>query len=305
LRRLLQPAHDVVANATASAQQAAIQVTATPAVVQGAVSVADKVTAAALTVIVAGTVGVGAVAIRHTQAPAKPSPVAAAPAPVPASDVVVVPPIRSKPVDVPHHKAQHKPVHETQDGDQGQTGTVPVDTPESPAPTDPSPTPVPEGPPPPPPPAPAWTGGFAASGGIQAASLALVSQRVTGPHDQRLFGEVMTGTVVDGNANAKSIGALYIDFGGSISGATGSLSSLWLWIDTEEGQYKYAAGGTLRAVTQAEDGSTTYVFSGGYSLSSVPEAVGTLVPHDGTISISLGFWGDGSLYATAVSMDES
>ena len=56
-----QPAHDVVASATATAQQAAVQVTAAPAVTQGAVSMADKVTAAAITVIVAGTVSVGAV----------------------------------------------------------------------------------------------------------------------------------------------------------------------------------------------------------------------------------------------------
>ena len=106
----------------------------------------------------------GAVAIRHTQAPAKPSPVAAAPAPpVPASDVIVVPPIRSKPIDEPHHKAQHKPTHKTQGGDQDQTGTVPVDAPESPVPTDPSPTPVPEGPPPPPPPAPDWSTSFSST----------------------------------------------------------------------------------------------------------------------------------------------
>ena len=83
LRKLWQPAHDVVASATATAQQAAVQVTAAPAVTQGAVSMADKVTAAAITVIVAGTVSVGAVAIQHTQKPSKPTPVTASPAPVP------------------------------------------------------------------------------------------------------------------------------------------------------------------------------------------------------------------------------
>ena len=83
LRKLWQPAHDVVVSATATAQQAAVQVTAAPAVTQGAVSMADKVTAAAITVIVAGTVSVGAVAIQHTQKPSKPTPVTASPAPVP------------------------------------------------------------------------------------------------------------------------------------------------------------------------------------------------------------------------------
>ena len=101
----------------------------------------------------------------------------------------------------------------------------------------------------------------------------------------------MQGALVD--KHGKTVGTVYLDFGGSIAGANGSLSSLWLWIDTPEGQYKYAAAGNLRAATQADDGSTTYVFSGGFSLSSVPATLDTPVPHDGTISISLGFWGDG------------
>ncbi len=49
----------------------------------------------------------------------------------------------------------------------------------------------------------------------------------------------------------------------------------------------------------------TYVFSGRYSLSGAPVEPQTTMPHDGTLSISLGFWNDGTLYATAVSMDES
>ncbi len=82
LRKLLQPAHDVVASATATVQQAAVQVTAAPAVTSSAISMTDKVTAAAITVIVAGTVSVGAVAIQHTQKPSKTTPVTASPAPV-------------------------------------------------------------------------------------------------------------------------------------------------------------------------------------------------------------------------------
>ncbi len=119
----------------------------------------------------------------------------ASPAPVPVAPAIViaVPPVRSKPVVKPHHKAHHKPADQTQG--QGQTGTVvPVETPtDSPSPTDPSPTPGPVTPPPPPP-APAWTGAFTTSGGLAAASLSQVSQHVTGQHsDQLLFGEVMQG----------------------------------------------------------------------------------------------------------------
>jgi RNA polymerase sigma-70 factor (ECF subfamily) len=304
LRKLWQPAHDVVASATATAQQAAVTVTAAPAVTQGAVSMADKVTAAAITVIVAGTVSVGAV-IQHTQKPSKPTPVTASPAPVPLAPAIVtaVPPVRSKPVVKPHHKAHHKPADQTQGQDQ--TGTVvPVETPtDSPAPTDPSPTPGPVTPAPPPP-APAWTGALTTSGGLAAASLSQISQRVAGPHnDQLLFGEVVQGALVDKHGDA--VGTVYLDFGGSVTGGSGSLSSLWLWIDTPEGEYKYEAAGNLAAATQADDGSTTYAFGGEFSLSSVPTTLDSPVPHDGTISISLGFWGDGSLYATSVSMNES
>ena len=303
LRKLWQPAHDVVASATATAQQAALQVTAAPAAAQGAISMADKVTAAAITVIVAGTVSVGAVAIRHTQKQSKPAPVIASPAPATAApDIVLAPPVKDKPTVKLHHKPQHASDDSTT-GDQDQTGVVPVDTPESPAPTDPSPTPGPPSPPPPPP-APAWSGAFTTSGGIVAPSLALVSQHVTGQHsDQMLFGEVMQGALVDKHGG--TVGTVNLDFGGSIAGGSGSMSSLWLWIDTPEGTYRYAAAGTLEAATQADDGSTTYVFLGGYGLLSVPATLDTPVPHDGTISIALEVWSDGSLYATSVSMDES
>ena len=75
LRRLVEPARDAVANASATATQVAVNVTAAPAAAQTAMSAADKVTAVALTVIVAGSATVGAVAIRHATKPAaKPSP---------------------------------------------------------------------------------------------------------------------------------------------------------------------------------------------------------------------------------------
>lgn len=301
LRKLLQPAHDAVTSATATVQQAAVQVTAAPAVAQTSMSVADKVTAAALTVIVAGTVSVGAVAIRHHSTPSKPAPVFAAPAPAPSVPAEVTPPVKSKPAVKAHHRSHHHANQPTQGG--GASPAPGGTTTETPTP-DPSPSPGgSETPPPPPPPAPAWTGAFATSGGIQAASIAQISQHVTGHSDQRYIGEAMQGNLV--GEHGKPIGTVYLDFGGMISGSTGSLSTLWLWIDTPEGQYRYAAGGNVTTVTPGEDGSTTYVFSGGYSLSSVPESVQTQVPHDGTISISLGFWDDGSLYATTVSMDES
>jgi RNA polymerase sigma-70 factor (ECF subfamily) len=298
LRRLLQPAHDVVASATATAQQAAIQVSATPAMTQGAVSVADKVTAAAITVIVAGTVSVGAVAITHTQRPSRPAPVISSPEPAASAPVTAPPLIVEKPVVTPHHKRQHKPHHQSPSG-QGQGGTVPVDTPETPAPTEPSPTPTPDGPPPPPPPAPAWTGVFDTSVGIGASDLVLVSKQVSA--NGSLFAETIVGDIE--GPNGKVIGNLYLDFTGATTSS--SLSTLWLWVNSPEGRYLYAAGASLASAIQAEDGSTTYTYSGSYALAGFPEFPGTVVPHDGTISLQLRFWTDGSLYATSVSMTEA
>jgi hypothetical protein len=55
----------------------------------------------------------------------------------------------------------------------------------------------------------------------------------------------------------------------------------------------------------ADDGSITDVFSGHYSLSEAPPTLQAGMPHDGTFSLSLGFWNDGTLFATGVSMDEA
>ena len=190
-----QPAHDVVATATATAQQAAVQVTAAPVAVHRAISMADKVTAAAITVIVAGTVSVGAVAIQHTQKPSKPTPTTASPALVPVAPAVVLAPEVTKRRVEPHHEPHQKPHGQTQGGE-APTGTVPVETPtESPAPTEPSPSPGPDSPAAaaPRPLGPARS----RLRGVSSASLSQISQRVTGQRRSDAFCEVMQGALVD------------------------------------------------------------------------------------------------------------
>ena len=200
LRRLWQPAHDVVASATATAQQAAIQVTAAPAVTQGAVSMADKVTAAAITVIVAGTVSVGAVAIRHTQKPTKPTPVDRIAGPRDfgrsrSSD----PPVKSRPVAKPAHHRVTGPNH-AQDGP-CQTGAVPCRrrsrvhrlraVPGSlhpPGPISPQPPPA----------APDWSWSFHSSVDFGTPQLSLVDSHVLGgPGGDLTFGQTIQGDTVD------------------------------------------------------------------------------------------------------------
>ncbi len=140
---------------------------------------------------------------------------------------------------------------------------------------------------------------------MSAAHLVLLSDpRVIGPSNDRAFGESMRGDVVGPDGDV--IGSVYLDFTGWMDGSHGSLTTLWLWVDTPAGQYRYAADATLTsAMLSPDDGSIEVVLSGRYSLTSTPSTVDTEMPHDGTISMRLGFWGDGTLYATSVSMDES
>jgi len=303
LRRLFEPVRDAVAGAAASVQQAAVQVTAAPAVAQSTISVADKVTAAALTVIVAGTVGVGAVAIRHKDKAPKPAAAASvAPTQAPSAQIAPAPPTNANP-DVARAKRIRKGNRQAQGGQApASPAAEATDAPTS----DPSPSADPSGTPtapPPPPPAPAWSGSLDASVGI-GSTLTEVSQQVNGQASNlMLVRETLQGPVT--GPNGRELGSVYVDFGGALTETRGSLSSLWLWIDAPEGQYRYAAGGTLSSVERSPDGSATYVFSGNYSLSSVPATLGTTVPHDGAIAITLRFWSDGTLYSTSVSMTES
>ena len=203
---------------------------------------ADKVTAAAITVIVAGTVSVGAV-IQHAQKPSKPTPgdrlAGAGSRGAGDRHRGAAGAGRSRSSSPTTRRTTSRPTRRRAARIRPEPWFPSRPRPTRPSPTDPSPTPGPVTPPPPPP-APAWTGAFTTSGGLAAASLSQISQRVTGPHsDQLLFGEVMQGALVD--KHGETVGTVYLDFGGSIAGGSGSLSSLWLWIDTPEGQYKYAA----------------------------------------------------------------
>ena len=311
LRRLWQPAHDVVASATATAQQAAIQVTAAPAVTQGAASMADKVTAAAITVIVAGTVSVGAVAIRHAQKPPKPTPVTASPAAAPSiAPEFAQPAAKAKPTGKsrPTHRAKHPKHH-----------VVPVshgDTPPSPT-TEPSPTPSPSpggdpspGPiesPAPPPPAPDWSSSFHSSVDFGSPQLSLVDSHVLGgPGGDLTFGQTIQGDTVD--QAGKPFGFVNIEYNGEVSQGVDSLFNLWIWVDNPDGRYAYQATGSLTGVVQAPDGTTTYSFSAPYVLTDAPQGLGTSphpVPHSGTATLTLKFWVDGTLYASGLSLAES
>jgi hypothetical protein len=104
---------------------------------------------------------------------------------------------------------------------------------------------------------------------------------------------------------------LYVGFSGSAEGASGAVT-LWIILETREGQFVYQATGTLTSVTEAEDSGVDYTFTGTYVPVGWPAAddgsplVTADAPHDGTFQLDLRFWGDGtSLYEVGLALRES
>ena len=268
--RILQPAHDVVASASATAQQAALQVTAAPVAVQSAISMTDKVTAAAITVIVAGTVSVGR--RRH---PAHTEALEADPghlvARARAGRSGGRPRTRG---DEAAGQAPPRAPSQARWADAGRGGSPPGPCPSRRRPSrrrpaEPSPTPRAASPAPPP-----GARVDAVRSRRPVASrrrdLALVSQRVTGQRATKCSsarscaGTWRTRTATSVGTRVPRLRRL------DRWARAGSLSSLWLWIDTPRGSTSTRRRGNLRAATEADDGSTTYVFGGEFSLSRRP-----------------------------------
>jgi RNA polymerase sigma-70 factor (ECF subfamily) len=280
------------------------QAASSPAVTNAVSSVGERVVATGMAVLIAGSVTVGAASLAKHDDSQKPTKVVAAAAPMVDSDTTTVPPVDPS-VDRPQPK-EAKP-HDgpvAAEGEEAGTSEVPATTPTSDPTGSPSPDPSPS--PTPPPPAPPWSASFDASVGLSSAELTSVSHpTVTGRwSDEVLFSQTMGGVVV--GSDGEPVGSLYVDLTGVISGGNGFLSSLWLWIDTADGHYAYACDGALSAFTEAVDGSSSAVFTGRYALSEAPASVQAVsAPHDGIITVSLGFWSDGSLYVADVSMGEA
>jgi hypothetical protein len=106
-------------------------------------------------------------------------------------------------------------------------------------------------------------------------------------------------------------GRLHIGFSGSAHGATGKVT-LWITLETSEGQFVYQAPGRLTEFTEGEDSLVDYTFKGSYFPIGWPVVddgsmlVTEDVPHDGTFRLDLRFWGDGtSLYEVGLALQES
>jgi hypothetical protein len=276
-------------------------VASSPAVVANAPGLAERLTATAVTVLVVGSVGVGAVVVHERRADREPRrEPAVAPAPAsPVAPVAIGPgPVEPRPKEVAEPKRHHR-------GKAERPAAEPSPVPEASPPPSPSPSPVPEASPPPPPPAPPWKLGFESSVPVGPVQLALVNSHVVGRAGKDLvFSQTAAGPVL--GADGTEAGRLYVEYWGSAEGGTGSVS-LWIFLDTPAGRYRYDASGNLAAVTVDEKGRVGYSFGGTYSLTDGPalEEPGA-VPRAGSISLTLRFWLDGSsLYQVRLALREA
>jgi hypothetical protein len=289
LRRLFGSATEVAATTAAS-----------PAVATTAMSTGERVTAAAVAVLMATTVGVGAVAIRQASTDKADKPQAPVVAPSPSAPVT---PAASPQPSEP--KTKHQGHAKAAVAASADTEAVPVVSPTPP----PSPSPTATGTPPPtvtppPPPAPAWSAAFSWSMFGDDVALTQVNSKVeSSVGENLLFSQTTTGSFADSDGTAYG---LYIEYWGSAEGGAGTAST-WVFVDTPEGRYRYDGSLSLTAATLAEDGTSTYVFSGSYTLADAPESTGDLVmPHDGAVTLVLHVWSDEtSLYKARVSLVEA
>ena len=311
VKRIVEQAGNA-GRATASAAPAVSAATSSPAAQAAASETGQKVVAAAVTLLVAGSLTVGGVAYtRHRTQPVAPAASVVAPAPAP----VLVP----QPAAPNHVHHQIRPArrthHPARPAHRGTPGAGPGGAP-SPGPSgrpspDPSgtPTPDPSGTPPPPVigPAPAWGMTFAA--GIPGSGACtdcppnsqLISSDVSGQAGQSLsISQVAEGSALDSQGNAAW--KAYIQYWGSTDGTAGSLNYEFR-LDGADGWNAYSGGAALSSVERSADGGYVYTFMGSYHLDQPTSDAS--VPQAGTMEVRFRVWPDGtSLYATDITLYE-
>jgi hypothetical protein len=285
---LIQPAQELAATSAAA-----------PAATSSVVTTGERVTAAAVAVLVAGSAAVGAVALKHNSHDPKPvsSPSRAIVAPAP------------PPAERPLDRAIKAPAHATK-----QKAKVKAEVVVSPAAPLPSSTPSPAGTPsptepPPPPPAPPWSLVFESTVPPGTWQAGLVSSTVNGKAGHSLsFSETVAGPTV--STGGEPSGRLYVEYFGSAEGHSGNVT-LWIILDTAQGRFLYQASGSLTELVDTDEDLVDYTFTGSYYPVEWPVAeagsavVAEHVPHSGTFQLDLRFWSDGtSLYQAGLALHE-
>ena len=264
------------------------------------VTAGERVVAAAVTLLVAGGVGVGAVAMSHRdRAPrevfAVPAPAVARPSPSATAHEVTDDREVRRARERQEQVGPVQPAVETTPSPVGSATPTPEPS-ETPTPG-PSvePTPEPTETPPPIPPPPAWSGSF----GVDWTSrddcgcgpgIELVSSRATGSVEQGLeFSQSLSGAALDAEQDAAW--ALRADFSGYIKDKDGRLS-LAFELTNDVGAYGYSGTTGSAERWDGEGGTTVYIFTGAYSLAQVPDDQGP-IPPEGTFRVSVWVWPDG------------
>jgi hypothetical protein len=165
----------------------------------------------------------------------------------------------------------------------------------------PEPTVTPETTVTPPPPAPEWTMSFASDLLGKTSTLSLVRSTVQGQVGKTVrYSQTVKGLVGDRRRGVTGIDLVYW---GSAKGQAGN-AELWFSVDTLAGKYEYRATASLASVALAEDGSAVFRFTGWYVRSTAPTAAEAIMPQYGSMTLTLDFWSDGSLYASSLELVE-
>jgi RNA polymerase sigma factor (sigma-70 family) len=302
--------------AVPEAVSSTVATTAAPAVSSG---VGERVVAAGMTLLLAGGVTVGAAKIvkggNEDKAPARVVAEAVVPTPtLDTSRVRATSPPADKPVfdggrtgdagdiraDPPvFEDPEPSPVVETVVEPSPVVETSPVVEP-SPSPdADPSPEPSET----PPLPAPGWTMSFGHDFLGDTSSFSLVSSAVQGKVGRAVsYSQVVTGSMSGPN---RTVTRIYVEYWASAKGKGAGNAEFLFVLDTPVGRYEYRATASLASVAISEDGSAVYRFTGRYARSTAPVAAEAIMPREGKITLTLDFWSDGSLYASAIELVEA
>jgi RNA polymerase sigma factor (sigma-70 family) len=299
--------------AVPEAVSSTVGATAAPVVSSG---VGERVVAAGMTLLLASGVTVGAAKIvkggNEDKAPARVVAEAVVPTPTPdTSRVRATAPRVDKPAldagrtgDADDIRAEPPIVGEPETSPVVEAGEM-VEASEIVDPSPPpvvSPSPEPTVTPEPAPEAPDWTMSFGSDLLGDASSFSLVSSTGRGKVGKTVrYSQIVTGSMGWRN---RTVTGVYVEYSGWAKGKTGN-AELWFFLDTPTGTYEYRAKSSLASVTLAEDGSAVYEFTGWYELSTAPAVAEAIMPHDGTLTLTLDFWSDGSLYASGLELVES
>jgi len=133
--------------------------------------------------------------------------------------------------------------------------------------------------------------------------LSLVNSTVQGKVGKAVhYSQTVTGSLV---GPKRALTRIDLEYWGSVQGQGGD-AELRLFLDAPAGSYEYRASASLESVNLAQDGSTVYRFTGSYALTrAAPVAAGAIMPHDGSITLTIDFWSDGSLYASGLELVEA